>query len=189
MQKQASSGTWRISQTLMVARFMGLSNQLLTRKVIVVTCQSLLTVRRNLTSWMVGKYARLNKMIVDIGFWSLENPFPRSRPANLMVIAKNMQQETETEFVNLMTFMRSRGYNVICVLDRDFSPEATPFVYVEYTWFWELISSGAKPSCPAQLWDLQDRGYRTFFNRKLKTIDQVEDDGIPCPFCRGDKCY
>lgn len=52
--------------------------------------------------------------LVDILIWALDNPGDYGTGPNLVVISKNIKEETD--FVSVLEALKGRGYNVILAL-------------------------------------------------------------------------
>ncbi|CAL9213752.1 unnamed protein product [Arabidopsis halleri] len=96
------------------------------------------------------KYWRLTRMLVDIGLWALDSPAPNIGPATLMVVAKNIEEDTQ--FVHLVQNLKASCYNTIFVVPDGYRPEELPMPNVNLAWYWKSLLEGGEP---IPYWDLQ----------------------------------
>lgn len=78
-------------------------------------------------------------MLVDIGLWALDSPAPNIGPATLMVVAKNIEEETQ--FVHLVQNLKASCYNTIFVVPDGYRPEELPMPNVNLAWYWKSLQS------------------------------------------------
>ncbi|CAA7049840.1 unnamed protein product [Microthlaspi erraticum] len=164
----------------MVAGSVRLSNLLLGNWVTKVPCQSRFTGEKNPFSpeetakdrftfvQRSDKYWRLNKMFVDIAWWTTEAPDPRFNASNVMVVAKSIQEDTE--FVSFLRgLFLGLGFNVLLVVPDDCEPEELPLPLVTLIWYWKSFVEAGEPLPRAELEALIARGKEQLFFVKRTT--------------------
>lgn len=82
-------------------------------------------------------------MLVDIGWWSMETPEPHFNPANVVVVAKNIKEDTE--FVYFLGDLNCSNFNVLLVVPDDCEPEELPLPSVNLAWYWKSFVQGGEP--------------------------------------------
>lgn len=107
------------------------------------------------------KYWRLNKILVDIGCYVMRIREPYEVPTTLMVVAKNIEEETE--FVNHLQNLSANNFNVLLVVPDVFHPEQVPLPDVNLVWRWTSLLEGGDPMLEDEFEDLLNRGPRERF--------------------------
>uniref|UniRef100_A0A1J3I0R3 NYN domain-containing protein n=1 Tax=Noccaea caerulescens TaxID=107243 RepID=A0A1J3I0R3_NOCCA len=117
------------------------------------------------------KYSRLNKMLVDIGLWVLDAPKHTPLPRNVVVVAKNIKEQTE--YVRYLENLNSIGFNVLVVVPDDVKPEEVNIPSVKMAWYWKDLQDLGNPIPGAEYQTLLSRGER---NEILFDPDDCSED-------------
>ncbi|CAN6859066.1 unnamed protein product, partial [Brassica oleracea] len=92
------------------------------------------------------KFARLNKMLLDIGLWELDTTHLSLTLTNVLVIAENIDEDTD--FVYVSRNLRSPANNCLWVLADDYEKEKIKRVKLpsaNFIWKWQDLLDGNEP--------------------------------------------
>ncbi|CAA7044644.1 unnamed protein product [Microthlaspi erraticum] len=117
------------------------------------------------------KYWRLHKMLTDIGLWVLEIPDRYRIPTNVVVVAKNISENTD--FVRFLEELDSVDFNVSVVFPDDVKPAEVNIPEVRFAWYWKDFLEVGDPIPAAEYRILLDQGER---DNMLFDPDDCGDD-------------
>ncbi|CAA7044641.1 unnamed protein product [Microthlaspi erraticum] len=120
------------------------------------------------------KYSRLNKMLVNIGFWVLDVPKGCPLPRNVVVVAKNIKEKTE--YVRYLESLNSVNFSVFVVVPDDVKPEEVNIPCVKKAWYWKDVQVLGKPIPNAEYRTLLARGERNEILFNPDDCGEVADD-------------
>ncbi|XP_013619926.1 PREDICTED: uncharacterized protein LOC106326501 [Brassica oleracea var. oleracea] len=100
-----------------------------------------------ITFELIGeKFARLNKMLLDIGLWELDTTHLSLTLTNVLVIAENIDEDTS--FVSVSRNLKSHARNCLWVLPDDYEDEKIYRVKLpsaNFIWKWQDLLDGNEP--------------------------------------------